>query len=80
VRYPGGTDRWRFRFEVWARALSFDEPYATEAFANLLSAYFIRDAQLAEMGRRIEEIAQGEPFVHDVKRLSALRGSAPFRP
>jgi len=74
TRYPAGPDRWSVRFEVWARSLSFDEPYAQEAFANLLSAYFIRDTQLSEMGRRIEEIAASEPFSAGVARLSALRG------
>ena len=73
-RYPGVRDAWSQRFEVWARALSFDEPLAQEAFSHLLSAYFIRDAQLAEMGRRIEEIARTEPFAEGVVRLSALRG------
>ena len=72
-RYPGGSDRWSFRFEVWARALTFDEPLAQEAFSNLLSAYFIRDAQLAEMGRRGEQIAAIEPFATNVTRLSTLR-------
>lgn len=73
-RYPAPRDAWSRRFEVWARALSFDEPLANEAFSHLLSAYFIRDTQLAEMGRRIEEIAQTEPFAADVARLSTLRG------
>ncbi|MHB1477878.1 MAG: IS110 family RNA-guided transposase [Coriobacteriia bacterium] len=73
-RYPDGPDSWSARFEVWARSVTFDEPYATEAFANLLSAYFIRDTQLAEMGRRIEQIAQGEAFAADIARLSTLRG------
>ena len=70
-RYPGASDRWSFRFEVWARAVTFDEPLAQEAFSNLLSAYFIRDAQLAAMTARIEELAQGEPFSDG---LRALRG------
>ncbi|MCL4078443.1 transposase [Coriobacteriia bacterium Es71-Z0120] len=73
-RYPGPRDAWSHRFEVWARAVTFDEPLATEAFANLLAAYFIRDTQLSEMGRRIEEIAATEPFAEGVARLSALRG------
>ena len=73
-RYPQGPDRWSQRFEVWARSLTFDEPLATEAFRNLLGAYFVRDAQLAEMGRRIEELAKAEPFAEGVARLSALRG------
>ncbi len=73
-RYPGPRDAWSHRFEVWARAVSFDEPLATEAYRNLLSAYFIRDAQLAELGRRIEQIAASEPFSATVVRLSALRG------
>jgi transposase len=54
--------------------VTFDEPLAQEAFSNLLSAYFVRDAQLAEMGRRIEQIATTEPFAEGVTRLSALRG------
>lgn len=73
-RYPGPRDAWSRRFETWTRALTFDEPLATEAFSNLLGAYFVRDAQLAEMGRRIEEIAATEPFSADVARLSTLRG------
>lgn len=73
-RYPGPRDAWSARFEVWARALSFEEPLATEAYRNLLSAYFIRDTQLAELGRRIEQIASSEPFSAGVVRLSALRG------
>jgi len=73
-RYPKPSDKWSSRFEVWMRALSFDEPYAQEAYANLLSAYFVRDAQLSEMGRRIEELALTEPFAQGVARLSALRG------
>jgi len=54
--------------------VTFDGPLATEAFSNLLAAYFIRDTQLTELGRRIEEIAKTEPFADDVTRLSALRG------
>lgn len=73
-RYPGPRDAWSARFEVWARSVTFDEPLATEAFRNLLAAYFVRDAQLAEMGRRIEEIAGSETFAAGVTRLSALRG------
>ena len=73
-RYPKPNDRWSSRFEVWARALSFDEPYSQEAYENLLGAYFVRDAQLAAMGRRIEELALEEPFAGPVARLSALRG------
>ena len=73
-RYPAGTDRWSTRFEVWARALRFDEPLAQEAFANLLGACFVRDAQLAGTGRRIEALAAEEPFAEGVALLGALRG------
>jgi transposase len=73
-RYPKGPDRWSQRFEVWARALRFDEPCAEEAFSHLLGAYFVRDAQLAAMGRRIEELSCEEPFAEGVARLSTLRG------
>lgn len=73
-RYPLGRDTWSVRFEQWARAVSFDEPLADEAFSNLLGAYFVRDAQLAEMGRRIEQIASAGPFAADVALLGALRG------
>jgi len=73
-RYPSGTDKWSVRFEEWMRALSFDEPLAQEAFKQLLGAYFVRDAQLLSMGKRIEELAGSEPFAQGVARLSALRG------
>jgi transposase len=73
-RYPGPKDRWSFRFEAWARALTFEEPCATEAFRHLLSAYFVRDAQLAELDRLIEELASSEPFAAPVALLRALRG------
>jgi len=73
-RYPGPRDAWSQRFEVWARSFTFDEPLAHEAFANLLSAYFIRDTQIAGTGRRIEEIAGTKPFAEGVARLSVLRG------
>jgi len=43
-RYPGTSDKWSHRFEVWARTVTFDEDLATEAFRNLLGAYFVRDA------------------------------------
>lgn len=75
-RYPQPCDKWSHRFEVWARALRFDEPLAQEAFAHLLAAYFVRDAQLSEMGRRIEELAAAEPLAASVTRLGALRGIA----
>jgi transposase len=75
-RYPGPGDAWSRRFEVWARALRFEEPLAQEAYEQLLAAYFVRDAQLAAMARRIEEIATQEPFADPVARLSALRGIA----
>jgi transposase len=73
-RYPAGSDRWSFRFEVWARAVTFEQEYATEAFRHLLAAYFVRDAQLAELGRRVEELAAAEPFASPVARLRAMRG------
>jgi len=75
-RYPQPSDKWSSRFEVWARALRFDEPCASEAFSHLLAAYFMRDAQLAEMGRRIEELAGLEPLCGPVTLLGSLRGIA----
>ncbi|MDP2180995.1 MAG: transposase [Actinomycetota bacterium] len=69
-RYPNGSDKWSVRFEVWMRALRFDEPPAQEAFEQLVAAYFVRDAQLSAMGRRIEEIALTEPFAGPVTRLN----------
>jgi transposase len=41
-----------------------------------MAAYLVRDAQLSEMGRRIEQIAQTEPLASSVATLSALRGIA----
>jgi transposase len=73
-RYPKPNDRWSFRFEVWMRALRFDEPYTQAAFEHLLSAYLMRDAQLGAVDAQIEELATLEPLAHDVARLRAFRG------
>jgi transposase len=73
-RYPKPNDRWSFRFEVWMRALRFDEPYTQAAFEHLLSAYLMRDAQLGAIDAQIEELATLEPLAHDVARLRAFRG------
>ncbi|MDP2181170.1 MAG: IS110 family transposase [Actinomycetota bacterium] len=73
-RYPKGSDRWSSRFEVWMRALRFDEPFAQTAFEHLLGAYFMRDSQLSAVDRQIEEIALLEPLATGVARLRAFRG------
>ena len=56
-RYPKPNDRWSFRFEVWMRALRFEEPAAQAAFEHLLGAYFVRDSQLGAVDAQIEELA-----------------------
>jgi len=73
-RYPAGSDRWSHRFEVWARALTFEEPHAQAAYQHLLGAYFVRDTQLAALGRQIEDLAREEPFAEPVALLRTLRG------
>jgi len=74
-RYPSPGARWSFRFEVWMRALRFDEPAAQAAFEHLLGAYFVRDAQLAAVDAQIEELASADPLALDVARLRAFRGT-----
>ena len=73
-RYPKPGARWSWRFEVWMRALRFEEPTAQAAFEHLLGAYFVRDSQLSAIDRQIEELALLEPLAGDVLRLRALRG------
>jgi transposase len=73
-RYPKPNDRWSFRFEVWMRALRFDEPYAQETFEHLTGAYFVRDAQLSAIDARICELALLDPLAEPVARLRAFRG------
>jgi transposase len=73
-RYPKGSDRWSTRFEVWMRALHFDEPFAQIAFQHLLGAYFMRDSQLGAVDTQIEELALLEPLATGVARLRAFRG------
>src|SRR5450756_1472469 len=70
-RYPAPGSRWSFRFEVWMRALRFDEPASQAAFDHLLGAYFVRDAQLSAVDRQIEELASLEPLATGVARLRA---------
>ena len=73
-RYPGPRDRWSCRFEVWIRALRFDEPMSQAAFEHLVGAYFVRDSQLCAVDRQIEELALLEPLAEGVARLQAFRG------
>ena len=73
-RYPAPSARWSFRFEVWMRALRFDEPMSQAAFEHLLGAYFVRDSQLRAVDRQIEELATLEPLATGVARLRAFRG------
>jgi transposase len=73
-RYPAPGARWSFRYEVWMRALTFEEPAAQAAFDHLVSAYSVRDAQLDAIDRQIEEAALCGPLAGDVARLRAFRG------
>jgi transposase len=72
--YPAPSSRWSTRFEVWMRALRFDEPMSQAAFEHLVGAYFMRDSQLAAIDRQIEQIASLEPLAADVACLRAFRG------
>ena len=73
-RYPKANDRWSTRFEVWMRALRFEEPYTQAAFEHLLSAYLMRDAQLSAVDAQIEELALTGPLADGVALLRAFRG------
>jgi transposase len=73
-RYPAPGARWSSRFEVWVRALRFEEPAAQAAFEHLLGAYFVRDSQLAAVDRQIEQLAGSEPLASEVALLRAFRG------
>jgi len=73
-RYPSPGARWSFRFEVWMRALRFDEPASQAAFDHLVSAYSVRDAQLAAIDKQIEEAASVDLLAGAVARLRAFRG------
>jgi len=73
-RYPAPGSRWSFRFEVWMRALRFDEPASQAAFDHLVGAYFVRDSQLGAVDAQITELALLEPLAEPVARLRAFRG------
>jgi transposase len=72
--YPAPRAKWSTRFEVWMRALKFDEPAAQAAFEHLLGAYFVRDSQLSAVDRQIEQLAMLEPLAGPVALLRAFRG------
>jgi transposase len=73
-RYPKSSDRWGTRFEVWMRALRFEEPAAQAAFEHLVGAYFVRDSQLGAIDTQIEELAGLPALAESVARLRAFRG------
>ena len=72
--YPAPRARWSTRFEVWMRALKFDEPAAQAAFEHLVATYFVRDSQLAAIDRQIEQLACLDPLAGPVALLRAFRG------
>ena len=73
-RYPTGSGRWGVRYELWLQALTFEEPAAQAAFDHLVSAYSVRDAQLAAIDKQIEAAALDEPLAGPVAHLRAFRG------
>ena len=73
-RYPKAGARWSTRFEVWMRALRFEEPMSQAAFEHLVGAYFVRDSQLSAVDRQIEQLAMLEPLAGPVALLRAFRG------
>jgi len=73
-RYPSPGASWSFRFEVWLRALRFEEAAAQAAFDHLVGAYSVRDAQLAAIDKQIEAVAGEAPLAEAVARLRAFRG------
>jgi transposase len=73
-RYPSPGARWSFRFEVWMRALRFEEPAAQAAFEHLVGAYFVRDSQLRAIDAQIAELASLDPLATEVARLRSFRG------
>ena len=73
-RHPAQSARWSTRFEVWMRALRFEEPAAQAAFEHLLGAYVVHDSQLCAVDRQIEELATLPPLAEGIARLRAFRG------
>lgn len=74
-RYPGASDRRGTRCEVWARALSFDEPAAQAAFEHLLAACFMRGAQLSAMDSQIEDLASLPIYLATSIATTGTRGA-----
>lgn len=62
--------------ERWARGLRFDQPWAQQAFDELLCAYDTRTVQLRSLDQRIDEMAEAGPLAQPVGRLRVLRGIA----
>jgi transposase len=68
------TRYWTLRHERWLRGLEFDRSMLKETFDEYYFMLKGLGEQLRLMDKRIEEIAQSEPYAERVQRLRCLKG------
>ena len=74
--YREGKQAWTLRHRAWLRRQRLDDPLAQAAFEQMLCHLETLDAQLAALDRRLEQVAQSEPWCEPVRWLCCFRGIA----
>jgi transposase len=73
-RYPHPRSGWTGSYETWLSAQRFDEPAVQAAFAHLLSAHSVRNAQLAALDGEVLEAGRSAEIALPVALLRSFRG------
>lgn len=72
--YEGGKRAWTLRFWEWLRALRFERECERLTFEHYIHQVEHQLERRAELDRRLEAVAQTEPYAAAVAKLSCLRG------
>jgi transposase len=73
-RYTGGKMNWTVRHWKWLRELRFESPVEQEVFEEYLSLLDFKLMRIAELDRKIEELADSAQYREAVKLIRAFRG------
>jgi transposase len=73
-RYTGGKMNWTIQHWKWLRELRFESTVEQEVFDEYLSLLDFKLTRLAELDRKIEELAGSPPYSEAVKLIRAFRG------
>ena len=72
--FDGGKSYWTQKHIAWLKKLDFGNAILQETYQELYALYTQISDKVALFDKRIEELAQGDKYADDVKKLSCLNG------